>query len=147
MRVTIVGGGTAAWLTTAYLRRVHPRYDITVIDKEVGTPIGVGEATILDFPGFMKDCGLNPSMWINKIDASLKSGILFPNWGHEGKAVWHPFRMCAQYSDYFNQWDMWSKNTDNDFRTHALQMYEVSLQNKVDILDFSDVAYAYHVDC
>jgi tryptophan halogenase len=147
MRITIVGGGTSAWLTTAYLRKQHPKYSITVIDKEAGTPIGVGEATILDFPKFMKDCGIDPSMWINEVDATLKSGILFPNWGHKGTTVWHPFRMCAQYTSSLNQWDIWSNNRNNDFKTHALQLYNVSMHNKVDLRDFEEGAYAFHIDC
>jgi tryptophan 7-halogenase len=147
MKITIVGGGTAAWLTTAYLRNLHPKYDITVIDKEVGTPIGVGEATILDFPGFMADCGILPYMWINEIDATLKSGILFPGWGHEGTPVWHPFRMCLEYTKNLNQWDVWAMNPSDDFKTHGLQLYNVSLENKVDLRDFNEGAYAYHVDC
>jgi uncharacterized protein with NAD-binding domain and iron-sulfur cluster len=45
MKITIVGGGTAAWMTASYLSKQHPTYQITVIDKEFGNPIGVGEAT------------------------------------------------------------------------------------------------------
>ena len=55
--LTIVGGGTSAWLAAAYLHHNHPAIKITVVDKEVGNSIGVGEATLLSFKPFMEEFG------------------------------------------------------------------------------------------
>ena len=40
--IVIVGGGTSAWFTAAYLAHNMKRVKITLVDKEVGTPVGVG---------------------------------------------------------------------------------------------------------
>ena len=76
--ITIVGGGTSAWLTAAYLYKNQPDISITVVDKEVGNAIGVGEATLLSFKHFMEECGFTVEDWFVPVSAGYKSGILFP---------------------------------------------------------------------
>ena len=72
--IVIVGGGTAGWLTAAYL--ANKLYcNITVIDKEQPDPIGVGEATLLNFPIFMEDCGFKIDDWWMATEATYKVGI------------------------------------------------------------------------
>ena len=84
--VTIVGGGSSAWLTAAYLK-YNTNYSITLIDKEDGKSIGVGEATTRGFIDFLKECGFEKSQWFKEIEATYKSGIYFPNFGNN-KDVW-----------------------------------------------------------
>ena len=91
--IVIVGGGTAGWLTAAYLNYQLPKFKLTIIDKEIGTPVGVGEGTLLDFEDFLKGCGFDKSEWFNLIDAVPKSGILFPKWVSKSNDIWHPFEL------------------------------------------------------
>ena len=65
---------------------------IIMVDKEKGNPIGVGEATLLNFKPFMDSCGFKFEEWFEEIDATYKTGILFSGWGKNKRAVWHPFR-------------------------------------------------------
>ena len=51
--ITIVGGGTSGWLAAAYLSKNQPDISITVVDKEFGTPVGVGEGTLLQIGDFL----------------------------------------------------------------------------------------------
>jgi len=90
--IIIVGGGSSAWLTAAYLSH-NSEFEITIVDKEEGKPIGVGEATLLNFKPFMDACGFKFEEWFKEIDATYKTGILFPGWGKNKRAVWHPFQM------------------------------------------------------
>ena len=62
-----------------------------VIDKEVGNPIGVGEATVLTFPSFLRQCGINLPQWFQNVDGTYKAGIDFPNWVEPGRKIYHPF--------------------------------------------------------
>ena len=54
MKIVVVGGGSAGWMTAAYLKNKLPKHNITVVDKEHGNPVGVGEATIIDFAQYME---------------------------------------------------------------------------------------------
>ena len=90
-RIIIVGGGSAAWLTAALLSH-STKCEIIIVDKEEGKPIGVGEATLIPFQTFMKKaCGFKFEEWFDEIDATYKTGILFPGWGKNKRTVWHPF--------------------------------------------------------
>ena len=79
-KIVIVGGGSSGWLSAAYLSNNFPHFKITIIDKEISTPVGVGEATLLNFKTFLKACGFNLNEWFNELDSTEKLGILFPNW-------------------------------------------------------------------
>ena len=80
--ITIVGGGSAAWLAAAYIQNNFWDLPLTVIDKEVGNPIGVGEATVLTFPQFLKvlyifssiswPCSLKKDSWLRSKGPFLK---------------------------------------------------------------------------
>ena len=146
-KITIVGGGTSAWLTAAYLNNnVLPGVEIVVVDKENGSPIGVGEATILSFKNFMDDCGIDISEWFDEVDATFKSGILFTNWHKEGEDIWHPF--CFPYFDILQttMMNQWTKHQQYDFKTYSTALYEASvIDNSVDPTSLG--VYAFHIDC
>ena len=81
--ITIVGGGTAGWMTAVWLVRRAAAFHhahITLIDKEVPERIGVGEANLLNFNKFMNYCGFDdPTAWMEFVDATYKGGIMYPN--------------------------------------------------------------------
>lgn len=143
--IIIVGGGTSAWATAAYMSQQNPEISITVVDKEFGKAIGVGEATILGFREFMDSCGFEFNDWFNNIDATYKIGILFPDWVHEGNIIWHPFSTNVQL-DGCDLLTAWTKNQEYDYKTYGLPLYDVAVNhNGVDssMLD----SYSYHIDC
>jgi len=144
--ITIVGGGSAAWLAAAYIS--HNMWDIslTVIDKEAGNPIGVGEATVLTFPGFLRDCGIDLSDWFQAVDGTYKSGIDFPGWKNPKGSIYHPFYLNRSYQEHnCTQYDVWAQKQSVDFKKSSLPTFDVAMDNKVDIwASFS--ALAYHID-
>jgi len=145
--ITIVGGGTSAWLTAAYLSHNQPHIKITVVDKEVGTPIGVGEATLLSFRPFLEESGMPIEEWFMPMDCAYKSGILFTNWQTPGEDIWHPFyKGDRDVTDDWGVWDFWSNHQDLDFKKYALAFYDNSIyHNSVHLDEISK--YAVHVDC
>lgn len=146
--IAIVGGGTSAWLAAAFLSNKKPHYKILVIDKEVGSPVGVGEGTLLGFGQIMEQCGFKPEDWFFEIDATFKSGILFPGWGKNNSDVWHPFSFPMHHNLDISSMDVWSARQDLDFKINGLSMYDVSVNhNKVDTEVLRHGNYAYHVDC
>lgn len=144
--ITIVGGGTSAWMAAAYLHYNHPALNITVVDKKVGNSIGVGEATLLSFAPFMEECGFPIHDWFAELDTGYKSGILFTNWQEKGHAVWHPFfKGNCKVDDLFHLWDVWSLNQDLDFKTYATGEYSNSVIHNH--CDPNSSSYAYHLNC
>ena len=144
--IVIVGGGTAGWLSAAYLSHNLQNVKVTLIDKVRGTPVGVGEGTLTNFEPFLADCGFEKGDWFDATDATYKSGILFPNWAEKGKDIWHPFfKSFREAIPNTSIHDLWTQNQHLDFKKFALSFYDCSIDNLVDFdnLDF----YAYHVDC
>jgi len=119
--IVIVGGGSSGWLTAAYLSHNFPNLNITIIDKEIGTPVGVGEATLLNFKPFLQACGFNLEEWYDELEATEKLGILFPNWIDDNKDISHPFYV--------------SKTNSKDYKERLNKKFE-------DLLNVS-----YHVNC
>jgi len=145
MKIIIVGGGSSAWLSASYLLNNVPKVEITVIDKEVGNPVGVGEATILNFGTFMEECGFAKAEWLYELDATLKTGIMFPGWGTTDNEVWHPFQTNVTYPDS-SSLDVWAQQQDLPFKRYATTNYDAATSR---LIDFTapDQRFGYHVDC
>jgi len=145
--IVIVGGGTSGWLTAAYLSNNHPDISITVVDKEIGNSIGVGEATLLNFKPFMDECGFHFNDWFAELDSGFKSGIMFSNWKEPGNDIWHPFNKGnRKLNEKLKLWNLWSLNQHFDFKKYALGSYNNTvLHNSIDLID--EGSNAFHIDC
>lgn len=144
--ITIVGGGTSAWLTAAYLSaKCKIDIKITIVDKSNGSSIGVGEATLISFKTFLEDCGFPENSWFDEIDTTIKGGILFKNWQNDGEDIWHPFSHYIFNEKYDNGISFWSNNQNLSFVEYALPEYELFVNNKIDEETVGSVAR--HVDC
>ena len=153
--ITIVGGGTAGWMTATWLvRRAAALHNaqVTLIDKEVPERIGVGEANLLNFNKFMDYCGFSdPTEWMDEVDATYKGGILYPNWGKDGKTIYHPFGQFhftttapngTQVTIPFG--DVLQTNPDIDYPS-SLTFFPSLVKNKVEIDDLA--GYSEQLDC
>jgi tryptophan 7-halogenase len=91
--VTIVGGGTAGWMTATALCRIlgNQNIKITLIEsEEIGT-VGVGEATFPHIRFFNSKLGINEVDFMSRTKATFKLGIEFRNWGRKGDSYIHAF--------------------------------------------------------
>ena len=141
--IVIVGGGSAAWLAAALLAHNTPELKLTVIDKEVGTPVGVGEGTLLNFEIYLKRCGFSVDEWFTAVDATYKTAILFPNWDREGNDICHPFFEPRSVAEGMPQVDAWTNCQQHDFREYGSQFYDCNVnQDRVDLKQ----PLGYHVD-
>lgn len=107
--IIIVGGGSAGWITAAYLARMlrHQGVKITLVESaEIGT-IGVGEATIPSMVRFVRATGLDETEFLRRVSGSYKLAIRFTDWIEAGHEYWHPFGMAGPRlggNDAFHYW-------------------------------------------
>ncbi|HVX13584.1 MAG TPA: tryptophan halogenase family protein [Pirellulales bacterium] len=100
--VVILGGGTAGWMTAAYLgSHLQGSVRITVLEAPAISKIGVGEATIPNLQRvFFDQLGLSEQDWMPQCNASFKTAVKFINWCTSGVSQPTP-RSLARRSDQF----------------------------------------------
>ncbi len=84
--IVILGGGTAGWLSAAYLQKAlggatRRRVKITVVESADIGVLGVGEATIPSISRTLASLDIPEWRVIKEADATLKNAIKFVDWG------------------------------------------------------------------
>ena len=92
VRVVVVGGGTAGWMTAAALAKLLPtRATVDLVESEEIGIVGVGEATLPHLRAFIRRLGLDEAEFMARTSATFKLGIEFRDWGAIGDSYIHPF--------------------------------------------------------
>lgn len=81
--ITVVGGGTAGFVSALILKTRFPYMKIQVIRSTKIGIIGVGEGSTEHWSEFMKYIGVNFKEVIAECDATFKAGIMFSGWASE----------------------------------------------------------------
>ena len=105
-RVLIAGGGTAGWMTAAYLRRAFgDRIEVQLVESpRIGT-IGVGEATFSTLKLFFDFLGLEEPDWMPRVNGSYKLAIRFRDWTKDRVHFYHPFERLPHVGGaYLAEW-------------------------------------------
>ncbi len=99
--ITIVGGGTAGWMTAIILStflngtRGKPPVKVTLIESPKVPTIGVGEATVRGIVMLFRQLGLSESEFFKRCNASFKLAVRFTDWSRrpDGQPIsfHHPF--------------------------------------------------------
>lgn len=105
-KVLVVGGGTAGWLTAAYLAKALNASDpasvqIALVESENIATVGVGEGTFPSIKGTLSTIGLDEREFLTATGGAFKQGIRFPHWvrppGAPGAPhYFHPFSLPSQ---------------------------------------------------
>lgn len=90
--ITVVGGGSAGWLTALILQAYQPQRNITVIESEEIGILGAGEGTVPHFIDVLDKISIPVSDIVKYCKGSIKNGIKFTNWNGDGDFYYHPFR-------------------------------------------------------
>lgn len=96
-KVLIVGGGSAGWITAAYLARqlsadLPGGIELTLIESPDIDPIGVGEGTFPSIVNTLSRIGLDENLLFQEADATYKQGVSFVNWGRGSDNYYHLFQ-------------------------------------------------------
>ena len=150
MKILIVGGGSAGWMTAATLESQFPNYKISLIESKNISTVGVGESTITQITDWMRLLKIKDKDFVKHVDGSYKLSIKFTDFYKKGEAFHYPFGRpaLAQTRSETNDW--WFKkmlHPKTPYSDYAdcifpLQMAYVN-QNKFDI---NEVQRAYHFD-
>ncbi|TCP33115.1 tryptophan halogenase family protein [Sphingomonas sp. BK235] len=126
----IVGGGTAGWLTAAYLARaLGGAVSITLLEApELGT-IGVGEGTFPTIRETLRFLGIDEAAFVRDAGATFKQGVRFAEWQPPVAGVphsyFHPFDPPYQGAGLVPHW------LRQDARARAPFAEAVSIQQRV----------------
>lgn len=165
--VVVAGGGTAGWLTAAFLQNQLPhtinrQVVITVIEAEDIPTVGVGEATIPSIRQTLAACGIEEHIFLKKCGATFKHGIEFINWKNapkdgqkdgQGNSYFHPFgdQIMVSGKDATWQWLQLPPEQRAAYADQFSVQAEIA-RNSQAPKGFSDaaydgaLAYAYHLD-
>ncbi len=93
MKIVIVGGGSAGWMTASTLIKEYPTWDITLYESPMVGSLGVGESTTQYFRIWTHFLGIKDEEWMPYCDATYKSSIKFQNFHSlDEDDIWHyPF--------------------------------------------------------
>ena len=92
LRVVVLGGGTAGWMSAAGIAKLLPDLaDVQLVESEDIGIVGVGEATLPHIRGFVERLGIDEAAFIKATHATFKLGIDFRDFGRIGDSYIHPF--------------------------------------------------------
>lgn len=122
-RVTIIGGGSAGWMTAAYLAKAVQNIRVTVVESSEIPAVGVGEATIATISGFLSFLGLREADWMPHCNATYKYGIRFRDWLAPGSHYWHPFEGIPQFNPRQHLGHYWYRRQLDRGRVESDSLY------------------------
>jgi tryptophan halogenase len=158
LRVVIVGGGTAGWMSAAGIRRqlAAADYSVTLIESdEIGT-VGVGEATLPHIKTFNDLLGIDEAQFMRATRATFKLGIQFCDWDRPGDRYIHPFGAFGEAWGEVEFQHHWARAQQAGEPCSPLQDYSFSVvAARSNVFEFptedrnsirSTFSYAYHFD-
>ncbi len=163
-KILIVGGGTAGWLSAAFLARQlgvdHPNgVEITLVEASDIPVIGVGEGTFPSIRTTLGLLGMSETEFIRKCDATYKQGIKFVNWRDDPRKIgehfyynlFEPAHLIEGYEALAPYWllDVQRKNTafcDSVSYQHAVSEACHAPKSAQDKQWFAPLYHAYHLD-
>lgn len=154
--IVIVGGGTAGWMSAAFLSSIFKgQYSITLVESDQIGIIGVGEATIPPMLQFNKRIGLSAEECLKKTNGTIKLGIQFRNWGKKGDVYNHAFGLVGvpiegyPFRDYLIRvmtTDPEIKISDYAVNNYAIAKDKFNTTREMFDGSTTSVTHAYHFD-
>ncbi|MCR9269831.1 MAG: tryptophan 7-halogenase [Hyphomonadaceae bacterium] len=156
-QITIVGGGSAGWMTAAALSSLLPPHavQISLIESEQIGTIGVGEATIPDVINFNAMLGIPEQEFLKATNGTFKLGIEFVNWGRIGESYLHPFGQHGvdmNGVDFHQFWMRYkARHPESEIQNFSLSAvaakhHKFTLPENDPRSVLSQIRYAYHFD-
>jgi len=154
MRIIIVGGGTAGWMTAAMARRVlGNNIQIELVESEQIGIVGVGEATIPPIQTFNDFLGIDEREFLRETKGTIKLAIRFENWRVIGESYYHTFSapganlgFCNFFHYFLRAKKLGLENSLWDFDINYLASDKGVFQKIQHQNNIHNMGYAYHFD-
>ena len=145
MKIVIVGGGSAGWMSAATLVSQLRDAKVTLVESPNIPTIGVGESTINGLIKWMKLLNIDPDDVVKYTKGSYKLGIKFENFHKKGDGgFFYPFGFNAINDQTINAW---LKNPETPFADEMFVNMAFIRHNKfIRSKDESESHYALHFD-
>lgn len=149
-KVAIAGGGTAGWMAAAALSKLLGKnLEITLIESDEISTIGVGEATIPPLLTFHKLLGIKEQDFMVATQATFKLGIEFENWRSGQDSYIHSFGSVGKECWAAGFQHFWRRGQElgfsGEYGDYCLEL-EAAKAHKFAHLAEPAVRYAYHIN-
>ena len=151
IKVVIVGGGTAGWLTAGVLAsrfasKGAGSVEVTLAESADVATIGVGEGTWPSMRTTLQAMGISETDFIRECDVSLKQGSRFDHWvnGDSGH-YYHPYSLPIAYSE-FNLAPHWHEFRDQVSFADAVSQQSKLCDHRLAPKQISTPEYAFNVN-
>lgn len=127
IKIVIVGGGTAGWMTAGFFSKHYGGNGITIIESPIIPKIGVGESVTPHVSSFFDEIGVDRHHWMKHTSAVYKFANKFVNWrSGNGETEYFSFTYTTPADNFYkdivqakSQMDF-SNNTTNERTTDYL---------------------------
>jgi hypothetical protein len=140
MKIVIIGRGNAGCISAmhlAYYRNfLNKKVEIELIYDSTILPVPTGQGTTLDFTEILfKTFQIN---YIKKFPTTIKTGIMYENWGNKNNKIFHPFPI-GHYAVHFEPKEF------QDFVCNNLKINFKETDENIKNYDLIDADYI--IDC
>ena len=104
--ITIIGGGSAGWMTAATLIKAFPNKNITLIESKNTPTVGVGESTLGTIQSWLNFLEIKGEDFLKEVDGIYKLSIKFTDFYKKGESFHYPFGQ-ADLNDNLNGLNDW----------------------------------------
>jgi tryptophan halogenase len=147
MKIVVLGGGTAGWLTALFVKKFFDNSKVTLIESDKIGILGAGEGSTPNFPSIIKQLDIDEKDFLINTKSTIKEGINFINWKGDGDKYLHDFEGNYGYhfdarlvADYFkkiaiNRGVNHIVGDVSSFKKYKDNIFELSLEDdtKIDI--------------
>lgn len=154
IKVVVVGGGTAGWISAALLKRVlGDQVDIELVESETIGIVGVGEATIPPIRHLNRVLGIDEAEFLRETKSTIKVAIKFENWRVQGESYYHTFGAPGKSQAFCQFHHFWTRAQQAGFESNLWDYdfnylcAEAGKFAKMQVEDpMWELNYAYHFD-
>jgi len=140
MKISIIGRGNAGCISALHFahfsKNINTKVELEIIYDPTILPVPTGQGTNLLFPKTLfQNFKCN---YIDKFPTTLKTGIMYENFGTKNKKFFHPFPI-GEYALHFNPKQL------QDFVCNNLKVNFT--EKEENITDYNKIDSDYIIDC